>query len=185
MSETDSKKRDAEAISFVSERSGSLVHQAMNAAGVGLFVLLLLLSFGQITNRFITAPLLGLSVTWTGEASRFLLVYMTFVGTVIASRDRDHVQINVFTKQLPEKLRSLALGIVHLLTLPFIAAAVWGGYLVTKDMIGVPPGATPLITMEYVYVAIPLGFLLMGLYELKCVGTFLNQFLSQRGERNE
>lgn len=185
MPETDPERRDAEDISFVSERSGSLVHRAMNAAGVGLFVLLLLLSFGQITNRFITAPLLGISVTWTGEASRFLLVYMTFVGAVIASRDRDHVQINVFTKQLPQKFQSLTLGVVHLLTLPFIAAAVWGGYLVTKDMIGVPPGATPLVTMEYVYVAIPLGFLLMGLYEVKCGGKFLHQFLGLRGERDE
>lgn len=185
MKEMDAESKEASEISFVSDRSDELVHRAMDAVGVGLFTLLLLLSFAQITNRFVTAPLLGVSVTWTGEASRFLLIYMTFVGAVIASRDRDHIQIDVFTKRLPDGLQSIVLGLVHLVALPFIVAAIWGGTLVTKDMVGVPPGATPVITMEYVYAVIPLGFLLMGLYEVKWGGTFLRRFLGSRSDTDE
>lgn len=185
MTESNTSDGGAEEISFVNSRPDSLIDRALNAVGVGVFVLLLSFGVLQILNRFVFASMVGVSVAWTGEASRFLLIYMTLIGGVIASRDHDHVQIEVLLNRLPLGVRPLAQAIVHLVSIVFIVAAAYGGYLAMQSAMGVPPGAVPFITLEYVYVVIPVGFALMGVYELRSGVQFLREFANSGGREHE
>lgn len=185
MTESNTSDGGAGEISFVNSRPDSLIDRALNAVGVGMFVLLLLFGVLQILNRFLLAPMVGVSVAWTGEASRFLLIYVTFIGGIIASRDHDHVQIEVLLNRLPLRVRPLAQGVVHLVSIVFIAAAAYGGYLAMQSAMGVPPGAVPLITLEYVYVIIPVGLILMGIYELRSGIEFIGEFANSGGREHE
>lgn len=178
-------ERDATEISFASTRPESTLDRVLNVVGVGSFVLLLVFGVLQILNRFVFASVFGISVAWTGEASRFILVYMTFIGAVIASRDNDHVQIEVLLDRIPTHVRPLAQSLVHFVSVAFVAVGAYGGYLAMQSTIGVPPGAVPYITLEYVYVIIPIGFVLMGVYELKTGIEHLRSFARRRGETDE
>lgn len=185
MSEPDISLDEIGGMSFVSDRPDSGFDQMLNLFGIGLFTLLLFLGLAQVANRFIVAPLVGVSVTWTGEAARFVLIYMTLIGSVIASRDRDHIKIEFLIDRLSESKQPLARGIIHLVSIVFLVVAAWGGYLATQSVIGVPPGAVPLITLEYVYAIIPLGLSAMALYELQASIELFTQYARERGATDE
>lgn len=143
------------------------LHRLLDHLGVGLFVLLTVVAGMQITFRFVLGPYFDISVAWTGEAARFLLVYVTMLGAVIASRDADHIQIKVLLNRLSVSRAGVLRLLIHVLSLTFLCIAVYAGYLSTIDNINVQPGAVPLITLEYVFVALLIGFLAMAYYELR------------------
>lgn len=175
---------DPEDAGYIGERPDSKLDRAVNALGVGLFTLLLIFGAAQVLFRFVISPLFGFTVAWTGEASRFTLIYLTFLGSVIASRESDHIQIEVFLNLLPQKYRVFPEILLRALTICFAAIGIYTGYLATKSMIGVPPGAVPVISMAMVFVAIPVGFLFMLLYELGHLRDTLKQAVSIYGDSN-
>ena len=154
-------------ITFVSERPDSLLARLTDRVAIGLFLLLFAVGALQVAVRFVLSPYLGFNVAWTGEAARFILIYMTMVGSIAAARDRDHIQIEVVSKRVPRQVRRVFEFVIHACALAFLVFATYGAYLATLSSVGVPPGAVPYITMEYVSVALVIGFVGMTAYELR------------------
>lgn len=175
----------AEEITFVSERPDSPVARWMDRVGIGLFILLLLLGTTQVVVRFITAPYLGFNVAWTGEATRFVLIYSTMVGSVIAARDQDHIQIELVINRVPQRLQKATRFVIHLAAFAFLVFAAYGSYLATLNDVGVATGAVPYITMEYVYGALIVGFVGMAIYELRWLVVDLDLLSGHGGELDE
>lgn len=177
MSDTDIPAADGDGMTFVSDRSESGFDRALNIAGIGLFTVLLGLGLAQIVNRFVFAPVFGVSVAWTGEAARFVLIYMTMVGAVIGSRDRDHIRIEVLIERLPEAAKPPVQSVLNVASIAFLVVAAWGGFLATQSVRGVPAGAVPIVTIDYVYAVIPLGLIAMAVYEARAIVELLGRFV--------
>ena len=111
--------------------------------------------FANVALRFLTDH----SILWVEEVSRFLMIWLTFLGAGIVLRYGAHVAIDTLAQKLPGAAPALRGAVVAVL-LGFFAAMVWLGtryatltWDQTTPVLGIPFGA--------VYLAMPIGFALM------------------------
>jgi len=126
-----------------------------NLAALLLGVLLIAMCW-QVLTRYV----LGVPSDWTEEASRYLYVYVVFLGTSAGISTRSHVSISYFTDRLaplPRLVLSLA---VDVLILAFLAVMVWWGTRATLRNVDIPLSVTQ-VSYAWVYVVIPLTSLAM------------------------
>ena len=126
-----------------------------NLAALLLGVLLAAMCW-QVLTRYV----LGVPSDWTEEASRYLYVYVVFLGTSAGISTRSHVSISFFTDRLsPLPRLLLSLG-VDVLILAFLAVMVWWGTRATIRNVDIPLSVTQ-VSYAWVYVVIPLTSLAM------------------------
>ena len=80
-----------------------------------LFILILLFVFLQVLFRYV----LKISVPWTEEGSRFLLIWMVFLGSVATmAADRD-IRLNILSSKLSLRARRTLDIFIHLVIMVF------------------------------------------------------------------
>ncbi len=130
--------------------------------GVATVSVVLILVVLQVTMRYIfNAPL-----TWSEELAVFVLVWLSFVGSVICMRDHEHIEIEILVDNLPAKIRPAVIALSRIISAVFLAVLVYEGIEVTQMNFDTPSAANQ-IHMGYVYMIIPLGALGMLYYDLK------------------
>jgi TRAP-type C4-dicarboxylate transport system permease small subunit len=108
--------------------------------------------FANVAVRFTT----GVSILWVEEVSRYLMIWLTFLGGGLVLRYGGHVGIDTLQEALPRKATAIRGAIVVLLAGFFVfmvAVGVRYAWLAreqTTPVLGIPVGA--------VYLAIPIGF---------------------------
>ena len=111
--------------------------------------------FANVALRFAT----DYSILWVEEASRFTMVWLTFIGAGLALRHGGHIGIDTLQQTAP-RLAPAIRGVIVALMACFFAAMVVIGlryasltWAQTTPVLEVPVGA--------VYLAMPVGFALM------------------------
>ena len=111
--------------------------------------------FANVALRFLTDQ----SILWVEEVSRYLMIWLTFLGSGIVLRYGAHVAIETLAQSLPGAAVAIR-GAVLAVLLAFFATMIWLGarYAMltwdqTTPVLGIPIGA--------VYLAMPIGFALM------------------------
>ncbi len=89
------------------------------AAVILLFVMLGVVVLG-VAFRAANAPLV-----WTDELAQYLLVWIGFIGWMIASRRRNHIRITLFIDRLPTVLRCAAEIIIQLAIILFALVLIY------------------------------------------------------------
>jgi TRAP-type C4-dicarboxylate transport system permease small subunit len=111
--------------------------------------------FANVALRFLTDA----SILWVEEVSRYLMIWLTFLGAGLVLRYGGHVGIDTLQEALPRRAAAIRRGIVSLLLAFFAfmivislryAVLTWGQ---TTPVLGIPVGA--------VYLAMPIGFALL------------------------
>jgi TRAP-type C4-dicarboxylate transport system permease small subunit len=120
-----------------------------------LLAALALMVFANVVLRVTTDH----SILWVEEASRYTMIWLTFLGMGPVLRYGGHIGIETLHEQLP-RAAPLLRGVIVILLLAFFAFMVWVGvrYALltwgqTTPVLEVPIGA--------VYLAMPVGFGLM------------------------
>jgi len=123
--------------------------------------------FANVALRFLTDQ----SILWVEEASRYLMIWLTFLGSGIVLRYGAHVAIETLAHGLPgaaTAIRGAVLGVLFV----FFAAMIWLGarYAIltwdqTTPVLGIPIGA--------VYLAMPIGFALMMVHLALMAGGYV------------
>lgn len=97
---------------------------------------------------------------WSEEVARYLCVYVTFIGSFIAIRRNSHLKVDFFVELLNPKLRKILMLVTSTaITLFLIYMANKGVEMVRGGFRNVTAGLN--IPMAYVYIAIPVGCVLM------------------------
>ncbi|GGD17832.1 TRAP transporter small permease [Aureimonas glaciei] len=112
---------------------------------------------GQVALRYAwDAPLF-----WVEELCRFLLVYLTFLGSALAWGRRDHIAIDFVLDVVGGRIRKAMIVMVDLLLLGFFIWAVYAGWVYASASmsrisisLGVPNG--------YAYACAPIAFAIMA-----------------------
>jgi TRAP-type C4-dicarboxylate transport system permease small subunit len=125
-----------------------------------LAALLLGLLLAAMCWQVLTRYALGAPSDWTEEASRYLYVYVVFLGTSAGISSRSHVSIAYFTDMLAPLPRLLLSLVVDALILAFLAVMVWWGTRATVRNLDIPLSVTQ-VSYAWVYVVIPLTSLAM------------------------
>ena len=81
-----------------------------------------------MTLQIIMRYFVGKPLQWTHEISRMCMVWMTFLGSVLAFRDKSHICVDLITNNLPPKAGRIVLFITEILTFLFLGLLAYLGY---------------------------------------------------------
>jgi TRAP-type transport system small permease protein len=141
---------------------------------VTLLAAMAVIVFANVALRFLTDH----SILWAEEVSRFLMIWLTFLGSGIVLRYGAHVGIDTLQERFPEQAHVVRAAIFVVL-LAFFATMTWLG---TLYVLRTWSQTTPVLQIPYgaVYVALPVGFGLMIVHLLLMAVPYVRrrQFLS-------
>lgn len=116
-----------------------------------------------VATQVICRYLLGASLTWSEEASRYLLIWITFLGGSIAFKRGMHTGFDAVVRALSPQTRRAARLVTLLAIVTFLViAGLKGMQLALFNMAQRSPAMR--LPMGTVYLAIPTGCLLMLVY---------------------
>lgn len=135
--------------------------KALEAVMVIALIVMVLVMFMQVVLRYVFAT----GFAWTEELSRFMMIYMIFIGAAVLASHDGHISVTILDdlfKGVPKKILKL---IQYVLTLVYCGVM---GQLGLSTLAIVSRQKTPnlQITMDIVYAVIPASMILMGLYIL-------------------
>lgn len=125
---------------------------------VVLLAAMAIMVFANVVLRFTTDR----SILWAEEASRYTMVWLTFIGAGPVLRYGGHIGIDTLQQALPRRAAAVRAAIFALIGLFFVAMIVIGTryailtWAQTTPVLAIPIGA--------VYLAMPIGFALMSLH---------------------
>jgi TRAP-type C4-dicarboxylate transport system permease small subunit len=124
----------------------------------------------QIVARFI----LMVSIPWTDELARYLMIWAAFVGLGVAYRKRELICVAFFREKLPPHLLKVALLVSDLLCSVFaIVIVIYGFKLSLLNAGQVSPSMR--VSLGIVYAIIPFGCLLFLLFAFESVFSYFRE----------
>ena len=125
--------------------------------------------FANVALRFLTDH----SILWVEEVSRYLMIWLTFLGAGIVLRYGGHIGIDTLQAQWPRHAPAIR-TVIFLVLVVFFAVMVWLGMRYatltwgqTTPVMQIPVGA--------VYLAMPIGFALMMVHLLLMAAPYVRQ----------
>lgn len=143
----------------------------LNSMVVGvLFFTMFLLVFGNVITRYV----FNFSLNWSEELSRYLMVWMAYLGAGLALRAGSHVAIEIFQDLVPKPVRRAVRAFVGLVMLVFM------GFLFVLGCQYVQFGMTqrtPALQWPtgWIYIAIPAGALAFMLHLLTMFRSYIEK----------
>ena len=106
----------------------NLLRKFLESTTILLFICIIVLTLLQIVTRYFSL----ISLPWTEEVARLLLVWATYFSVSIVIGRRDHIQVDFLHKLLPKRLQVFNDFFVEILFLVFSFVAMYFGYLVSE-----------------------------------------------------
>lgn len=141
---------------------------------IAAFSLMVVVTFMQIIYRFVLLK----PIPWSEELARYLFVWITFLGSGVAVKNKGHVGVELVIDRLPKKLRKISLIIAFIVCVVFCILMVTNGVTMVQRTMNQRSAAMSM-PMSYAYIAIPIGFILMAMNFL------VHIFQLMRGEEEE
>ncbi len=130
-----------------------------NALLVFMLAAMVLLAAAQIVLR----NFMGVSLEWTDQALRLLVLWVAFLGAVAASREGKHIHVDAVARWLPGHARAWVGSLTDLFTLAMCLVLAWESlrYLLKSyDTAEVAFGMLPVWLASSI---LPLAFMLIAL----------------------
>lgn len=136
---------------------------------VAILATMVVVTMAQIISR-----LAGDAYAWTEELNRYLLIWGTLIGASCAYKEGSHIAITFVQGMCSAKTERILRMVVHAICfLAFVAMAYFSLEYALKQVALAP---TLRIPMKYMYLSIPIGFVLLAIHAL-------NAFLQVRQEK--
>lgn len=100
---------------------------------------------------------------WPDEASRFLLIWITFLGASTAVWHSSHLGINYFINKFPEKLKVPIVFLVHVAIILFLIVAFVASIKAVEVSLGISLTSLPL-SWGHAFISFPIGIALCLLF---------------------
>ena len=135
-----------------------ITNKVLSAIITTLFMMLVVITFGQVVFRY----LIGYSLYWSEEAARYLFVWISFLGSAVALQKGVHIGFDVCVEKLPPRIRTWVLLFGDLCVFSFLVCLTYLGFLVARQNM-IQQSAALEIPMGLVMSAVPIGTALMGI----------------------
>jgi len=136
------------------------IDKAIKAIIILLFGLLVVVTVVQVFSRFIGAPVQG-----TDEAVRFMFIWLVFLGIAYGMREKVHIEVDFFINRFSNTIQFWVTIFNHFLMATYTSVIIYQGIEVTKVM-GQQLAPISRIPMSYIFVAAPIGGILLLFYIL-------------------
>lgn len=119
-----------------------------------------ILIFIQVISRYV----FGDSVTWTEEVSRYMFIWLIFLTMGIGFKENKHIGIDIVLDRCPPALQKVISQFVYILVFSLSVLLTYEGILLVQQMAKFGQTSANLqIPMWFVYLSLPVGFLLTAL----------------------
>jgi len=143
------------------DRAAGIAARAIDALAVALFTAM----FGCVIAQVFFRYFLGSPLTWSDELGRYLLVWCSFLGWIIAARRRSHLGVGMFAERAPPRLRALLALFAAVAAVAFAGVLAWYGTRIALRNADVETVAL-FFGMGVVYAIVPLAAFAVGLHAL-------------------
>ena len=96
---------------------------------------------------------LGEPLIWSDELARYLMVWLAFIGWILASRRRSHIRITLVIERLPPPFRRILEALIQVALLVLGAFLVRDGFILVERNLDVETVSLP-VSSAIVYVPI-------------------------------
>jgi C4-dicarboxylate transporter DctQ subunit len=117
-------------------------------AGLSIFI--------QVILRYI----FKIGFPWTEELARYLVIYLSLIGSSIVVKNKDHPRIDLIYELFPEKVKAFLAFLFNILNLIFLIVLFWQGIDNTRFGLDTRTPALQIL-WAWPYASIPLGAGLM------------------------
>lgn len=129
-----------------------------------LFAVMVLALFYQIVARFVFQS----ANAWSEELTRYSFIWMSMLGSAIATRRSRNMDVDFIVKRMPKTLQNINNIVTKALIIAFILVLiVYGSALVGMTHKQLSAGLQ--IPMSYVYASVPVGGLLILIYTIEII----------------
>jgi TRAP-type C4-dicarboxylate transport system permease small subunit len=124
---------------------------------VFLFLLLIITILLQVFSRYA----LTVTIPWTEDGARLILIVVTFLGAAVALRDNEHITITFLFKKIPAKYKNYVNIFFNLIILFFLIFFIKGSLEMTFMNWILPVVSLPKLKIGYIYIILPISAFLM------------------------
>ena len=126
-----------------------------------MLAVMVVLVFGNVVLRY----LFNSGITVSEEVSRWLFIWMTFLGAIVALREHGHLGVDMVVQRLPAWAKKICLGLGHLLMLYILWLLLQGSIAQARinwDVTAPTTGASmAIVYLSCVVFAVCAGFLML------------------------
>jgi TRAP-type C4-dicarboxylate transport system permease small subunit len=128
---------------------------------VGLLGAMACLVFANVVARYF----FGVSFEWVEETTRYMMIWLAYLGAGLALRNGSHVAVTLAVDMLPPVLRRVVRTAAFLIVVAFMAAVAWYGW---RYAVFAWNRTTPILGLSFgmLYLAIPAGAALVVVHAL-------------------
>ena len=123
--------------------------------------IMVVLVFGNVVLRY----LFNSGITVSEEVSRWLFIWMTFLGAIVALHEHGHLGVDMVVQRLPAWAKKICLGLGHLLMLYILWLLLQGSIAQARinwDVTAPTTGASmAIVYLSCVVFAVCAGFLML------------------------
>ncbi|TMW72260.1 TRAP transporter small permease [Alteribacter natronophilus] len=123
--------------------------------GIILAVMAIVIAY-QVFSRFA----LGTSLSWSEELTRYLMIWLVFLGTSIALREKSLIGINILVERFPFSIQKIITSLVYIASIIFFLFIIYKGINVL-DNVQNQRSPAMRISMMWAYAAVPVGAFFM------------------------
>lgn len=105
-------------------------------------------------------------IEWGDEIVRYSLIWMTFVGAAMATKENQHIQVDVIDLVLPALGKKILSWFVDAVVIAFMVFMIYYGIRMTDFQRGTYGETLSWFSYAYVYVSIPIGALFMIIFTI-------------------
>ena len=140
---------------------------------VFLTVILLALLTAIITAQIISREFFT-ALSWSEEASRYLLVWLTIIGATCVQKRSGHISVTVIHDIVPKNVRDVLQVSAQLLCIiVFVVMSYFG--ITYMGMMGEQLSPAMRIPMRYIYLVIPFGGVILILHSFSWLMKFFEK----------
>jgi TRAP-type C4-dicarboxylate transport system permease small subunit len=104
-------------------------------------------------------------LVWSDELARYLFVWASFLGWIVAARRRSHLSIDMLTMKLPPHGAAALRAFGAVCGIAFAGLLVWYGWRIATRNLDVDT-TTLFFSQGVVYAVVPVAALAIGLYAI-------------------
>ncbi len=159
---------------FLYERAATIIKRVLEALVILSFAMMVLMVFAQVVIRYLTNN----SLTWSEELSRFVMVWMVYLASVLTYNAQQHIMVDALTTQLRGLAKTIILLINKLVVMVFVVFVIIGAtkFLPTTAIQKSPANS---IVMAHVYIVIPISLFCIGVLNTRDIA-ILVRFLFKK-----
>ncbi len=138
------------------------INKVFEISLVGIVVLqAVLLMAGVIFRYAFDSP-----IVWGDEIVRYSLIWMTFVGAAMATKEKQHIQVDVIDLVLPKLGQKIINWFSDAVVVAFMVFMIYYGIRMTDFQRGMYGETLAWFSYAYVYISIPIGAFFMIVYTI-------------------